>query len=722
VLGVAPGAHAGAREEQMAEWTVPGQPEATPAAAKKPSVTIKAQTCGSIGSSSHTGETSQSQTEVRWQWEHATGFRNYDKDCSRRIESAYWRGDHRVRLKSGKTGSVPMELFFKDMIQYDPITERQRTIRRDGPTNHWHRAWRAFATIWRGAELGQSQRVGFNEYWTKVQLETTRRKGSETILLDRMLEGSPFTRLVRSRCFLVLSCFVVCINSLWIAVEAELNPEPTVVTSELHWQVGEHFFCCFFTFEIAVRYLSFRLKWNAFKDGWFCFDLFLVICTIAETWLLALVLVLMGDAEDASQSLGQVGLFRLLRIGRISRLLRFFPDIILLVRGISRAMRTVFSALLLLLLLLVVFGIAFKNLAHKYDDLAQPHLFLSLRSSMWVLLLQGVFVDDITEMMQPWREKHQGLAILFIVFVFLSCYTVMNMLIGILCDVVSQTSKKERDSVAVAQLTHCLREILESHDSDNDGHIQRDEFELLMKNPEMRAILRDVGVDFGNLQSLKHVLFAESEVKLLGGDASRPVGHVGSNKSMLTAAGDFTPERMTSRKEEERDVSFDEFIDVILRLRGGNTSTVADMVYLREFIRTRLDILEEEMRMQRYMMGTAELKASESSPKGGGDTPSQVRAVRAAERLHSECQDGFSGAVPIGVERPPQWAERILQHLEELDAGQRELREEVRDLRGRLCQSPSINGGGSDTLETRHKTPCEPCLCLPSEVPNQQRE
>merc|ERR1719221_2154081 len=47
----------------------------------------------------------------KWQWKHRTGFRDYEDAVSRRIEAVYRRGDPKVRLKTGKTKDVPMEIF-----------------------------------------------------------------------------------------------------------------------------------------------------------------------------------------------------------------------------------------------------------------------------------------------------------------------------------------------------------------------------------------------------------------------------------------------------------------------------------------------------------------------------------------------------------------------------------------------------------------------------------
>ncbi|CAK0875730.1 unnamed protein product, partial [Prorocentrum cordatum] len=59
--------------------------------------------------------------EVQWEWEHRTGWRPYDARAQVMIEKAYRDGVPKVRLKTGKGKDVPMEIFFRDCKQWDPI-------------------------------------------------------------------------------------------------------------------------------------------------------------------------------------------------------------------------------------------------------------------------------------------------------------------------------------------------------------------------------------------------------------------------------------------------------------------------------------------------------------------------------------------------------------------------------------------------------------------------
>ncbi|OLQ00123.1 hypothetical protein AK812_SmicGene17261 [Symbiodinium microadriaticum] len=102
-----------------------------------------------------------------WQWEHRTGFKNYDTRATARIEDAFQRGLSRVRLKAGKMDDTPMELFFHDMIQFDPKTGNTRKIRRVGRDSCWKKLRRKANELAWLIETGRTQRVVFAQYEKK---------------------------------------------------------------------------------------------------------------------------------------------------------------------------------------------------------------------------------------------------------------------------------------------------------------------------------------------------------------------------------------------------------------------------------------------------------------------------------------------------------------------------------------------------------------------------
>lgn len=515
--------------------------------------------------------------DVEWQWEHRTGFKSYDPRATARIEDAYQRGLSRVRLKAGKTDDTPMELFFHDMIQFDPKTGNCRKIQRIGKDSFWKKCLRKGNELARLIETGRTQRVVFAQYESKREELYKGMGRPDYNVCNYYKDKGVCATLAKSNTFFVLSMFVVVLNSIWIGVEADSETGLTSGQAPLGFQVIEHSFCAVFFLEIVVRFGAFQNKRNAFRDVWFCFDSLLVILMAGEIWILPLGLLFAGESGKTGNGhavkeltvLRTVRLLRLTRLGRIARLLRAVPEVLTLLKGIATALRSVFFTLLLLLVLLFIFAVIFKTQAQQ-DFPELQDMFSTVPASMWLLLLSGTFLDSPSVPLNKVGETSSILAFLYLVFIFLSSFMVLNMLIGILCDVVHQVALNEKEEVAVSYLKSTLLEILECHDKDNDRQIHRDEFELLMKNPEMHFVLTRFGVNAADLVTLKDVLFEASDTNFWDADDAP------------TASSDNMPLRK---------LSFAEFLEVVLRLRGGNMATVHDIVDLREYVRQRFDRL-----------------------------------------------------------------------------------------------------------------------------------
>ena len=58
-----------------------------------------------------------------------------------------------------------------------------------------------------------------------------------------------------------------------------------VADAQIGFQICENLFAIYFTFELGVRFQSFKKKMDCLKDGWFKFDLILVGLMVLLRWL-----------------------------------------------------------------------------------------------------------------------------------------------------------------------------------------------------------------------------------------------------------------------------------------------------------------------------------------------------------------------------------------------------------------------------------------------------
>merc|ERR1711933_152995 len=128
----------------------------------------------------------------------------------------------------------------------------------------------------------------------------------------------------------------------------------------------------------------------------------------------------------------------------------------------------------------------------------------------------------------------------------------MNMLIGVLCEVVKVVSEVEKEQLQLNVVKEELLGKLRLSDQNNNQQLERQEFTDLLGDPEVHATLQKVGVDVVGLVSLADFIFGS-----------------------------------------KNELSFQDFMDVVLQFRGDNTATVKDIVDLRKLVMTEFQSAKE---------------------------------------------------------------------------------------------------------------------------------
>jgi len=312
--------------------------------------------------------------------------------------------------------------------------------------------------------------------------------------------------IARSEWFNGITLAVISINALYIGVEAQMNAPGQPEAAELVWIVFDHFFCLFFVLELLVRFLSFQCKKNCMKDGWFKFDLALLMLMVLETWVMPIFLLLLNTS--GALPIGPMKLLRLLRLARMTRLMSRMPELLTMVKGMSMASRAVGSSLLLLGLLVYVFAIVLYMILADNDETAQS--FGSLPKCMWTLLMDGTFMDSIGTQLTGLLDRREYLAVfVFMVFVGLSAMTVMNMLIGVLCEVVSAVAASEREEAAISLMKETILVLLKNVDVDKSGEISKAEMRELVKDPGALNVFDELQVNVKYLTLMQEYLLDE---------------------------------------------------------------------------------------------------------------------------------------------------------------------------------------------------------------------
>jgi len=97
---------------------------------------------------------------------------------------------------------------------------------------------------------------------------------------------------------------------------------------------------------------------------------------------------------------------------------------------------------------------------------------------------------------------------LFVLYALLSAMCILQMLIGVLCDVVSTVKAEEQSATAVGLLKQELLSSLTDCD-DGDGKISHAELHALMTSPHSKALLKKLNVNFSFLMALMKEMYTK---------------------------------------------------------------------------------------------------------------------------------------------------------------------------------------------------------------------
>eukprot|EP00929_Paragymnodinium_shiwhaense_P114728 TRINITY_DN8321_c0_g2_i1.p1 TRINITY_DN8321_c0_g2~~TRINITY_DN8321_c0_g2_i1.p1 ORF type:complete len:838 (-),score=157.75 TRINITY_DN8321_c0_g2_i1:104-2548(-) len=345
----------------------------------------------------------------------------------------------------------------------------------------------------------------------------------------------------RSAVFENFTMMAVMAATIWIGFTAEMDENSSTVV------VVENTFALYFLFEWTVRFLSFKDKKNCMLDAWFVFDTALLCLIVLETWVMRLVNeIILNRVASESSVLRVLQMVRLTRLARLVRLLRWMPELVVLLKGIMLASRSVFFTLLLLLMIVYIFALTFRQFTDG-TELGRDY-FPDVPTAMVRLLMGGVLPDQAEFVL---RCGADGFVYAFLSMCFVLCasLTVMNMLVGVLVDVVALVSNIENETMVI----DCVRNKMEHRfdelglDADGDGFVSKEEFQTLLMDVDTAVFLDSIGIDVMTLVEFSDVIIGENALQ------------------------------------------FHEFIGALVQMRVGNPAKVKDIIDVRKFLLNEFD-------------------------------------------------------------------------------------------------------------------------------------
>ncbi|OLQ10740.1 Cation channel sperm-associated protein 1 [Symbiodinium microadriaticum] len=302
---------------------------------------------------------------------------------------------------------------------------------------------------------------------------------------------------VESNWFQATSGVVIMCNAVVIGLETDLE--------SWIWFWVEHALLAYFLFELIVRLL--RHGCNFFKQedewGWNVFDLSIVTSGVADQWIMPVLHWMMQhDASQRKQGMASVFMVfrmaRLLRIVRLFRLVKIVRPLYELAQSIMEALQGMFWVLVFMILTLYSVAILCTRLIGHGTVIADDddpemkeikEMFSSVSTSMFTLF--GTVSSWSLMKFVPLFEEMPFLQPLFVVFYIYSAWALLAVMTGVVSENMiairdqMQKEDEQREEKRKSMITKVLMELFREADVDNNGIVSRQEFEGMLKSPEL---------------------------------------------------------------------------------------------------------------------------------------------------------------------------------------------------------------------------------------------
>ena len=228
---------------------------------------------------------------------------------------------------------------------------------------------------------------------------------------------------LRSNKIFELAVVIVIISSA-LLVGAKTYQLPGGVMLVLGWL--DHLITAFFVTELMVRYLAEEDKKRFFHNPWNLFDTLIVVISLVPI-----------DNSDMAL------VARLVRVFRVLRMISVIPELRLLINALIKALPQLGYVLLLMFIIFYIYAAIGSTLFSTIN----PELWGDIAISMLTLFRVMTF-EDWTDVMYETMVVYPLSWTFYLTFIFFTAFAFLNMVIGIVVNVMDDEHEKIRQQKA----------------------------------------------------------------------------------------------------------------------------------------------------------------------------------------------------------------------------------------------------------------------------------
>jgi hypothetical protein len=204
--------------------------------------------------------------------------------------------------------------------------------------------------------------------------------------------------------------------------------------------------------------------------------------------------------------------------------MKSFPELVVMIKGLVRSLRAIASSGVLVGLMMYTWAILVHMMLKEDDDFNKKlkeeydYEFSKILDCMWTLLMAGTLMLDNAAPLMTTLLTHKeipkvlaGLA--FISYSFLSALLILQMLIGVLCDVVSQVGQERRDSDTIGLVRQEILTDLLKFDQ-GDGKISKVEMMSMVEGPKSKSLMKKVNINKMFMTQMATMMYPDDDAEV----------------------------------------------------------------------------------------------------------------------------------------------------------------------------------------------------------------
>lgn len=227
-----------------------------------------------------------------------------------------------------------------------------------------------------------------------------------------------FIRIRSNKLFEIFVVTVIVFSALLVGAKTyPMSTTMVSLTKFLDW-----FISAFFLTELTIRFLAEQRKRDFFKSFWNIFDTLIVLVSLLP-------------ADDAELAV----IARLVRVFRVLRMISIIPELRILLVSLVKALPQLGYVMLLMFIIFYIYAAIGSTLFADINPVLWGDIAISL-----LTLFRVMTFEDWTDVMYETMEVYPMSWVFYLSFIFFTAFAFLNMVIGIVVNVMEQENAKAR--------------------------------------------------------------------------------------------------------------------------------------------------------------------------------------------------------------------------------------------------------------------------------------